>query len=149
MRGADNVYTLPISAAASSRDELLNNHAAALPSAVPFHPLTGNAITMFVDPVTHTMSTLYGDARAMQAAHSQSPTPGAVLELVTWQQRDDPHWFGGRIPDKPISVEVVVAGPHPTYQRFDSATHPEPPTSPQESTQREAFILGLAPAPLP
>ena len=26
---------------------------------------------------------------------------GAVLALVTWTQREDPHWFGGRIPDAP------------------------------------------------
>ena len=32
---------------------------------------------------------------------------GAVLALITWAQRDDPHWFGARVPDKPQSVEFV------------------------------------------
>lgn len=27
---------------------------------------------------------------------------GAVLALVTWAQRDHPHWFGGRIPNTPL-----------------------------------------------
>lgn len=149
MRDADDVYTLPISTAAVTREESLNNQAAALPPNLPFNPLAWNAITMFVDPATHTMSTLYGDTRAMQAAHGEPAVPGAVLALVTWQQRDDPHWFGGRIPGKAISVEAVAIGPHPTYQRYDNITHHQPPIPPEKVTQREAFILGLTPATLP
>jgi hypothetical protein len=144
MRDADDVYTLPISAAVSLREESLNNAAAALPPGVPFNPLTWNAVTLFVDPATHTMSTLYSEK---EIAHGQPPTPGSRLALVTWQQRDDPHWFGGRIPDKPISVEVVTTGPHPQYERFDNVKHQ--PTPPEIITQREALILSLAPATLP
>ncbi|MEO6924590.1 MAG: heme-binding domain-containing protein, partial [Bryocella sp.] len=54
MRGADNVFTLPITTAASAAEEVVNNRAAALPSGLPFNPLTWNAITLFVDPATHT-----------------------------------------------------------------------------------------------
>jgi hypothetical protein len=146
MRDADDVYTLPISVAASIREESLNNAAAALPPGLSFNPLTWRAISMFVDPAAHTMSALYSEK---EIAHGQPPTPGSRLALVTWQQRDDPHWFGGRIPDKPIFVEVVTTGPHPQYERFDTVTHREPPASPEEVTQREALILSLAPATLP
>lgn len=30
-----------------------------------------------------------------------------MLALVTWVQRDDPHWFGARIPDVSQSVDFV------------------------------------------
>ncbi|HEY6413321.1 MAG TPA: hypothetical protein VIX42_06525, partial [Edaphobacter sp.] len=33
---------------------------------------------------------------------------GAVLSLVTWAQRDDPHWFGAKIPANVNSVEFLT-----------------------------------------
>jgi hypothetical protein len=38
-----------------------------------------------------------------------------VLALVTWAQRDDPHWFGGKIPGAPQTVEFVTIGSHAEY----------------------------------
>jgi len=35
------------------------------------------------------------------------------LALVTWAQRDDPHWFCARIPNVPISLEFVEVGDNP------------------------------------
>ena len=35
-------------------------------------------------------------------------SPGASLSLVTWVEKEDPHWFGGNIPDKVQSVEKVT-----------------------------------------
>lgn len=126
VRGADDVYTLPISTAIPTHEETLNTRAAALPSGLPFNPLTWNAITMFVDPAKHTMSTLYSDTK--------------TLALVTWQQRDDPHWFGGRIPDKTVSVETVEHATS-TYRNFGATS-----STPE---RRKAFILALTPAKLP
>jgi len=48
----------------------------------------------------------------------QAYPAGAVLGLVTWRQKDDPHWFGGRIPDAPASVEFVAYGQAPVYRYF-------------------------------
>jgi hypothetical protein len=66
---------------------------------------------MYVDPKTRTTATLYGNERALAAAHARGGAPaytaGAVLALVTWAQRDDPHWFGARIPSVPQSMEFV------------------------------------------
>jgi hypothetical protein len=54
------------------------------------------------------MSTLYGNDVAVKAARGgQSYSPGAFYSLVTWSQRDDPHWFGGRIPKTLVKVETV------------------------------------------
>jgi hypothetical protein len=138
VRGNDYVYTLPITAAKVPGDEVVNNAAAALPTSLPYQPLGWSGITMYADPTAHTMSTLYGN--------------GAVRALVTWVQRDDPHWFGARIPEVPQSVEVVeLAGAVRTgaYRRFAGAGLAEEHPAPGESEQRTNFILGLAPAWLP
>lgn len=66
-------------------------------------------ITSFVDTSTHTMSTLYGNEMAVNCARSGiAYKPGSTLTLVTWTQREDPHWFGGRIPQRIASEETVV-----------------------------------------
>jgi hypothetical protein len=158
VRGDDYVYTLPITPARVTRDEVVNNRAAALPASLPFQPLGWRAITMYVDPGNHTTATLYGNDTAMQAVHAREAasapeySAAAVLALVTWAQRDDPHWFGARIPDAPLSVEFVqVAGAGQTnhYRRFASSglTEDHPPAS--VAKQRTTFVLGLAPVRLP
>ena len=159
MRGNDYVYTLPISPADVGRAETVNRAAAALPANLPFQPLAWSVITLFVDPRTHTMAALYGNEGAMQAVAAQRAdkalapayAAGAVLALVTWVQRDDPHWFGARIPSSPLSVEFVEVGPTgqpPSYRRFagpglgeDSATSTAP--------SRTSLIVGLPPVWLP
>ena len=143
MRAADDIYTLPISAATSAREESLNNNAAALPSGLSLFRSPGTPSPCSYDPATHTMSTLFAEKEAAQSATGQPSASASRMALVTWQQRDDPHWFGGRIPDKPISVEIVATGPRPIYQRFDNVMHHQPPASPEEAAKREAFILGL------
>ncbi|MFZ0747542.1 MAG: cytochrome P460 family protein [Terracidiphilus sp.] len=162
VRGNDFVYTLPISPASMSGEEVVNNRAAALPANLPYQPLSWNAITMYVDTKTHTMATLYGNATAMQAVHARGATgadakgpsypSGAVLVLVTWAQRDDPHWFGARIPDAPQSVEFVTIarkGEMNSYRRFAGTGLIEEHTNTGAAVQRMDFILNLAPARLP
>jgi hypothetical protein len=141
----------------------VNNTAAALPKSLPYQPLAWSAVTMCVDPRAHTMSTLYGNCSAMQTVQmgrispirgpkGQAYAAGAVLALVTWVQRDDPHWFGARIPDVPESIEFVnVAGEGRTtaYRRFTGAGLTEDHSDPSTSEQRTSFLLGLAPAWLP
>ncbi|HWB97512.1 MAG TPA: cytochrome P460 family protein [Bryobacteraceae bacterium] len=150
--GNDYVYTLPISPAKVSRAEVVN-HAAALPASLPYQPLDWGAITMYVDPMDRTMATLYGNERAIEAARARTAkgpayTSGAVLALVTWTQRDDPHWFGARIPGVPQSVEFVEAGQPPSYRRFSGAGLTEVRDA-AGAAQRASFVLGLAPAWLP
>jgi hypothetical protein len=162
MRGDDYVYTLPVTMAKVAGNEVVNNSAAALPASLPYRPLDWSAITMYVDTPAHTMATLYGNDAAMQpvkahrgAAAGGPAGPaypaGAVLALVTWAQRDDPHWFGGRIPATPQSVEFVqvAAGGQTNYRRFAGTELVEDRSGANISTQRMSFILGLAPAWLP
>ncbi|MFZ0759797.1 MAG: cytochrome P460 family protein, partial [Candidatus Sulfotelmatobacter sp.] len=61
VRGNDSVYTLPITRAKVTGDEIVNNNAASLPASLPYQPLGWSAITMYVDPRNRSMATLYGD----------------------------------------------------------------------------------------
>jgi hypothetical protein len=99
----DYTFTLPLA------DTLaLYDRAAFLPDSIDKHPLMGKVITTLVDTKKGTMSTLYGNDLAAKAARlGQGPYPGAFYSLVTWSQRDDPHWFGGRIPNALVKVETV------------------------------------------
>ena len=77
------------------------------------------AITAVVDRGDETTATLFGNDAAVAAARAGTAYPaGAVLGLVTWQQREDPHWFGARIPGRPLSVEFVVVGATTGYREF-------------------------------
>jgi hypothetical protein len=162
MRGNDYVYSLPVTAANLNRDEVVNNRAAALPTSLPYQPLGWSAITMYVDPKSRTTATLYGNDIAMQDVHKQSAAMGrpkapvysadAVLALVTWTQRDDPHWFGARIPDQPQSVEfvqVATAGRANVYRRFAGPDFLEDHMAADIAAQRTNFVQNLAPAQWP
>lgn len=159
MRGNDYLYTLPITTAHLPGEEIVNNQAASLPPTLPYQPLDWNAITMYVDPNAHTMSTLYGNGTATKGLHGQSKangavvyTPGSILALVTWAQRDDSHWFGARIPAVPQSVEFVEVPTRDSrgdYRRFSGGALTEDPTTKAETERRTRFILSLNAAPLP
>jgi hypothetical protein len=158
VRGNDYVYTLPITSAHLNREEYVNNAAASLPASLPWQPLGWRAITMYVDPKTLTTATLFGNDAAMQAVargdamseRTPSYPLGAVLALVSWAQRDDPHWFGGRIPNTPLAVEYVqVSSNTDAYRTFEGTGLVEEHLDPKSAAQRTNFILSLKRAPLP
>ena len=141
-----------------AESDLLNAQAA-LPASLPAHALDGLVITSSVDRAQHTMSTLTGNDIAVDSARAASTTAypeGAVLTLATWYQRDDPHWFGARIPGTPKTVETVSIARAadgqltPTYQLF--AGNPlvaVPTTDPAQATARRDAILAERPSPMP
>jgi hypothetical protein len=162
LRGDDYVFTLPISEVNIARDEVVNNLAAALPATLPYQPLHWRAITMYVDPKTRTTAMLFGNdatvrvvqprgAAPMGAAGNPTYPAGAVLALVTWAQRDDPHWFGARIPATPQSVEFVEMGADlpGSYRVFAGSGLNEHFPAAGTVAQRTRFMLDLAPAQLP
>jgi mono/diheme cytochrome c family protein len=162
VRGNDSVYTLPITSARVRGEEVVNNAAAALPANLPYQPLAWSAITMYVDRNASAVAVLYGNAKAMEAVHARSSNPdeasgpaypaGSVLALVAWGQRDDPHWFGARIPDAPRSVEFVqIAGQESDdhYQRYAGTKLTEDLSAASRAAQRMHFMLTLKPARMP
>ncbi len=137
----------------SRGDEVVNNSAAALPASLPYQPLAWSAITMYVDPRPtrwrRSMATMQRCklCRRVEALQLYPPA-GAVLALVTWVQRDDPHWFGARIPARPRSVEFVqcLEGSNPAIGDLGCGAHV---SSASVAAQRADFVPGLAPTPLP
>ena len=120
MGGFDHVFTLALA------DTLgLYDQAAYLPDSIAAHPLAGKVITSFINhrQGAMLMSTLYGNDIAVKSARSGQPVyaAGSVLALVTWSQRDDPHWFGGRIPAGLQSIELVSigSGTGPVYTAYE------------------------------
>jgi hypothetical protein len=153
VRGDDFVYTLPITQARASQQEQANNRAAALPASLPYQPLSWRPITLFVDPASRTTAVLFGNEPAAARTSAPSSYPaGSVLALVTWAQRDDPHWFGARIPDQPLSVEFVElgdAGQPAHYRRFTGPEMTEKPSEAATVGPRIDFLTHLPPAQMP
>jgi mono/diheme cytochrome c family protein len=156
VRADDAVYTQPITPTRVQRAEVVNNRAAALPAGLPYRPLAWGAITLYVDPREKTIAGLFGDDKAMRAARARETNgagypEGAVVALVTWAERDDPHWFGARIADAVRCVEFVTAGADGktgTYRRFD-ADGTEENVGTGEAALRAKAILSLGVAELP
>ncbi|WP_263381928.1 cytochrome P460 family protein [Granulicella arctica] len=88
----------------------LFNETAVIPSGAPIQPLQWRVISSSIDAPHQTMSTLFGNDAAIDSARTAGHTAypaGAVLAMVTWNQREDEHWFGGRIPKEFQSMEIV------------------------------------------
>ena len=136
-----------------------SNDVAALGGELPLDPLQWRVIGSIVDPSASTMSTLFGNEVAVQAARSgrigRYP-PGAVLSLVTWKRQDDVHWFGARIPGPPESIEVVAvhdaarSGSPFEYQAYRGAPLRKAPAPDAPTVEvRVERILGQPPAVMP
>jgi Haem-binding domain/Cytochrome P460 len=150
VRGNDYVYTLPITAA-SVREDVVNNAAAQLPASLPYQPLTWHPISLSTDPVDHTTSILFGNDVALNTPTAAAYPAGTVLALVSWTERDDPHWFGARIPDLPVSVEFVRVSPEgkQIYQDFQGPQWSESKLQPDVVARRLRFVTDLPAAQLP
>lgn len=158
VKGNDYVYTLPMTTASVPGTEIVNNRAATLPKSLPYQPLAWTPITMFVDPKAHTLTTVFANDAAVPSYTRRGTMPavstlpvGATLAVVTWTERDDPHWFGGRMPDTPSSVEFVTSNVANTsrYLRFDGLDLTETHVASDVATKRTGEILAIKPALLP
>jgi hypothetical protein len=128
-------------------DADLYNVQARLPTGLPYGVLEWKAITTVVDREKGDMATLFGNDAAVVAARAGTAYPaGAVLGLVTWRQREDPHWFGARIPGAAVSVEFVVVGATTVCRRFTGAPLREGTGC---SAERVAEIEGMKAAWMP
>lgn len=138
LASTDHTFTFPLSDTIQLHDPLDG-----MPDGSGGWPLRSRFITSFVDTPTHTMSTLYGNEIAVNCARSGIRyKPGSMLTLVNWTQREDPHWFGGRIPQRIASEEMVVFTPggelNYRYYAGPGMTRKVVPAS--SSTQRLQYI---------
>lgn len=112
----DFIYSLPIHEGAGASDKL--NTLAILPPDLTA-PRASQVIDISIDKRAATTSLAYGNEIA--ANHSRHPDSrsypsGSALTFVTWAQREDPHWFGARIPGVASSAEVVTVNEAPAGQ---------------------------------
>jgi hypothetical protein len=98
-------------------------------SALPANPLKWRVISSSIDPLNSTMSTLYGNDDAIHYARSNTKhdyPPGSQIALVTWTRREDPRYFGARIPDHLKAIEFVSITELPgdtkvSYEKFEGS----------------------------
>lgn len=143
VRNSDYVFTIPVSRR--------------LDGSLPSNPLEWNVITTSIDRPSSTMSTLYGNDLAVQHSRRSSDAnyqPGAVLSLVTWTQREDPNWFGAKIPGQVKSVEFVTAAagengrPSYEYRNYEGSPLALVADGPSTGT-RVAYLLSLRASVMP
>jgi len=143
----DYTFTLPLADTLALYDQ-----AASLPDSVGRYPLTGRVIATFVNTREGTMSSLYGNDPAVTSARKGQAYPaGAAIALVTWSQRDDPHWFGGRIPKGLVSVESLNFGPAgtPGYVCYEGTSLTKKMASADVVARRVQYITGQKASVLP
>jgi hypothetical protein len=157
----DFVYTLPIKAQSAPKQNgtEMFNQGAELTGDLPADPLEWRVITSALNQQNSTMSTLFGNDSAVgyRRTRAQHDYPaGSTLSLVTWTEREDPRWFGARIPATPKSVEFVTvsldAAHRPLYSYQDFEGSPLKKTQAQESSlpnERAAYLLAQPAAVMP
>jgi len=128
------------------------NAQARLTGQLPYNPLAWKPITTLVNPGAGTASTLYGNDMAVAYARSNAGAAypaGSVLALVTWAEREDPHWFGGKIPGSPQSVEFVKIGAQPEYSVFKGGPLARQDAAADQSSARIDYITHQRAAVMP
>jgi len=107
MHDHDFVFTSPVNWAARPGAD----------TAVP-GVLGWKAITSKIDKSNETMSILYGNDAAVDAARRGVAYPsGAQLTNVTWKLKEDEHWYGANVPDSLVRVLRVDTMKYITSQR--------------------------------
>ena len=135
--------------------QILNSSASMPASTLPMNPLSWRVLTSFANRGEHTMATLYGNDAAIESARSSGTyEDGAVVALVTWKQKEDPHWFGGNIPAAPVRVEFAqAAGASSTmrwnYSRYEGKPLHAVTSTPDDQAQRINFLVSQRAAVMP
>jgi hypothetical protein len=139
-----------------AEDDVLNVQAK-MPSGMPVPALDWRVISSSVDRThgaTGTMSTLTGNDLAVKYSGADTYPVGSELALVTWLERDDPHWFGARIPGSFVALETVLVERGAdgkiaaTYKQYVGDPLRES-TDAASAEARKAIILGMRPSVMP
>ncbi len=127
----------------------------------PGHRIIFNAgdfkvITSAVNKKQKTMSVLFGNAPAVGAAlnNANDHQPGEVFTLVTWEEVDNPYWYGATINGKIRLVETIKTSQLANGRlQFDYQIMPGTPSAINEhhagEADRVSFILSMRPSIFP
>jgi hypothetical protein len=129
------------------------NVEAKMPSGLPAAALDWRMITSGVDRDRQTMTMLTGNDPAVKYAGTGMYPEGSELALVTWLERDDPHWFGARIPGTFVSLETVEVKqgadgkPMAEYHRYEG--NPAHEVLAADAESRKIHMLGMTASEMP
>ncbi len=152
LKANDYTFTIPLADTLRLFDPAADANAASDASLedVVGKPMTGKVISCMVDSRKGTQSILYGNDKAAEdARQGKEYEDGAVLSLVTWAEREDPHWFGGRIPKDFSQVEVVSFGTKPAYKLYTGYPLREAEADSVRADRQIKFMTGIRAAVLP
>lgn len=65
--------------------------------------------------------TLYGNNQAreeLKGKPEKGESKERILALITWSQKEDPYWYGAKVPDRLLSIEVIKSR-YPLSDNFD------------------------------
>jgi hypothetical protein len=138
----DHTFTFPLADSLRVGEVMVSQ-----PDSLAF-VLRGKVVTSFVDTKYRTMSTLYS-TKPVNVLGGYAP--GTLLSLVTWNQRDDPHWFGGRIPQTVQSVEQIQIGADgkPEYNVYAGPNLPKKEMAAEQVAHRVQYITAKRAAVIP
>ena len=131
------------------------NENASLPASFDFNAMNLKVVTSSINHKKQTMMTLYGTDLAID---DLKDNPGKVngkeriLALVTWSQKDDPYWYGAKIPNNLLSVEVIKSklpfseNTEIVYQKYEGK---ELKKVNADGTNRVSTILSMKPSIMP
>jgi len=129
------------------------NVEAKLPDGIPA-VLDWRVVASNVDRTHETMAILTANEVAVKSVGTGAYSDGSELALVTWLERDDPHWFGARIPGSFVGLETVTVSRNADgklatiYKRYAGEPLHEA-TNTTNSDARKAEILGMGYSEMP
>lgn len=132
------------------------NGAASLPKSFEFSKLGLKTISSVINPRLGTTSTLYGNDNALKELKSLNSDTATekILVLVTWQQMEDPRWFGAKTPSDLQLVEVMKTKSNfKDYNKVDYSVYEGKNLNSRKDNLKEEdrikFIRSIQPAVMP
>ncbi|MGH1516958.1 hypothetical protein [Chryseobacterium sp. JK1] len=131
------------------------NENASLPEKFDFNAMNLKVVTSSINHKKQTMMTLYGNPSALNELKGNSgkdESKERILTLITWSQKGDPYWYGAKIPDHLLSVEVIKSEKpfaeksEIQYQKYEGKDLKKVDA---ESTDRVHTILSMKPSIMP
>ncbi|CAI8810719.1 hypothetical protein [Chryseobacterium sp. IT-36CA2] len=86
------------------------NENASLPESFDFNAMNLKVVTSSINHKKQTMMTLYGTDSAIDDLKDDAEKikgKERILALITWSQKEDPYWYGAKIPNNLLSVEII------------------------------------------
>jgi hypothetical protein len=129
------------------------NKDGSLPSKFNFPVKNFKVMSLLINKNEGTMSTLYGNDIAIDAAinGTQKQAPGMKLCLITWKQKANLYWYGNNIPGELLTIETLSSDENTSgisYARYAGKSI-SPLANVTNADQRIKYILYQKPSVMP